>query len=344
MGWGAGLSASALAAAALVGACSGEENQYDYSEPILVHGAQFFSGDLPGSKGPVPGPQISEIVVPFSTIYSGEANWSMSGDVSDNASSVAIRLGNLGTGYWVLPVVGGPDPTMMHNLTWSGLVDFNPEVPPGDQFLRIVGISADGAAGQQTNFPLCLASRLPAVPGPRSYDINDTSACSGPDGGPAVDGGVPSTSTSAEAIFSLTWDVDVDLDLHVITPDGLDVSAKSNPFVYPADGGPEGGIGDGAPPSRSTDPSIDRDSIGYCVVDGWREEDLMFPELPPAGSSFQLLANLYSACNLESVTFTMTVYRNEGGHLVQKFRQSGVLTSLYALGNAPGLYVGLYTF
>jgi hypothetical protein len=350
MRWGAGLSACAFAGASLVGACNGQENQYDYSEPILVHGAQFFSGPLPGyppaskDSGAGPGPQIADITVPNSTIYSGEANWSVGGDVSSNGTAVAIRLGTLGTGYWLLPVVQGPDPAMSQvaspDLLWSALIDFNPDDPPGDQFLNIVGIAADGTAGEQTSQGLCVASRLPAVPGPRSFDLNDTSACSGPDGGPAVKGGVPSTSTSADAIFALTWDVDVDLDLHVITPDGLDVSAKSNPFVLPDE---DGGT-DGAPPSRSIDPSIDRDSIAYCVVDGWREEDLMFPELPASGSTFLLYANLFSACGLPSVTFTMTVYLNEGGQLVQKSKQSGFLTSIYADGNAPGLYVASYTF
>jgi hypothetical protein len=40
----------------------------------------------------------------------------------------------------------------------------------------------------------------------------------------------------------------------------------------------------------------------------------------------------------------MTVYLNEGGRLVQKSKQTGFLTSIYALGNAPGLYISPYTF
>jgi hypothetical protein len=353
LSWGAGLGACALAAASLVGACSGEENQYDYSEPILVHGGQFFTGPLPGyppgSNPSMPGPQVvGGAMVLNSTIYSGEANWPMSGDVSSDTSSVAIALGNLGTGYWVVPAAGtDPQSTVVPQpLTWSASIDFNPNDPPGDQSMRVVAIAADGTAGQQYEQPLCLASRLPAVsvPGnPRSYDLDDTSACSGPDGGPAVDGGVPSTSTTAQAIFSLTWDVDVDLDLHVITPEGLDVNAKGNTFIEPIEGGTV---------PHSDDPRIDRDSIGYCVVDAWREEDLFFPECGDAspcpmapGSSYELRANLFSACNQSSsVTFTMTVYRNRDGQLVKTFERSGILTPIYANGQAPGLYVGSYTF
>jgi hypothetical protein len=44
------------------------------------------------------------------------------------------------------------------------------------------------------------------------------------------------------------------------------------------------------------------------------------------------------------VTFTMTVYLNEGGRLVQQVKQTGFLTSVYADGNASGLYISPYTF
>jgi hypothetical protein len=339
------------------GACSGEENQYDYSEPIVVHGAQFFTGELPGSP-PTTTKCEGDSVLPClngisgvldPTIYSGESNWPVGGDVSTNTSSVAIRLGTLGTGYWVLPVVLGLDPSSGRSaateyLQWSASIDFNASDPPGNQLLRVVAINADGTAGEQAGQPLCLASNLPSVPGRHSFVIGDTSACS-------MDGGIPQQSVSAAAVFSLTWDSDLDVDLHVVTPEGEDVSAKGDPFVLAnfvaeggADGGAEGGVVEAGMLDASAQPSIDRDSIGYCVADNWREEDLLFPTLPAPGSLFELYANLFSACGFPSASFTMTVYVNEGGQLVKKLAKTGVLPAAYALGSAPGLYVASYTF
>jgi hypothetical protein len=328
-----GLGCAGIAAATLPSACSGVDNSEIYTEPILVHGAQFIRGELPGTPMPPPdaaapspaspGPPVTAIDVSTPTIYSGEAGWELSGDVDQSASAIAIRLGELGTGYWVLPL-GDPDPTLPGSLTFSALVDFNPTLTPGNQLLRTVAVTSAGVYGVQNDLELCIASRLPADPG-AAY-VNDLSPCS-------------STLNPPAAVFALTWDTDVDLDLHVITPTGLDVNPKE-PLVNPVDGG-------GNPPKL--DPRIDRDSIAWCVTDAWREEDLVFPTLPAAGSVFQIRANLFSACGLPSVTFTLTTYQATGtpgvnNHLVQTSQKSGVLTSIDADGDSSGVLIDLYQF
>ena len=179
-----------------------------------------------------------------------------------------------------------------------------------------MAVTADGRYGTQSDQNLCIASRLPADPGSGTY--SEITACN------------PSVSPPA-AVFALTWDANVDLDLHVITPSGLDVNPKI-PLVDPIDAGE-------TPPKL--DPRIDRDSIAFCVPDGWREEDLAFPTLPASGSTYQIRANLFSACGLDSVTFTVTTYEavgtaNVNRQLVQTSRQSGTLTSIDADGDASG--------
>jgi hypothetical protein len=214
-----------------------------------VHGAQFFPGELPGIAAPSPdaaapastGPVVTSIQSLNTTVYSGESGKQLSGRTSDNASAVGIRLGELGTGYWVLPL-GNPDPQFPGELTWSALVDFNPGVPSGIEPLRVIAIASSGATGVQSDQNLCIASRLPADPG-AAYS-SDITACN-----PTLD--------PPEAVFALTWDADVDLDLHVITPSGLDVNAKE-PLVVPVDAG--------ATVSK-LDPRIDRDSIAFCAPD-----------------------------------------------------------------------------
>jgi hypothetical protein len=220
--------------------------------------------------------------------------------------------------------LGNPDPQFPGELTWGALVDFNHAITPGIQPLRVVAVNANGVAGAQSDQNLCIASRLPADPG--SGVADDINACNAKVNPP-------------EAVFSLVWDADVDLDLHVITPAGLDVSPK-HALVDPVDAG--------ATPSKE-DARIDRDSIAHCAPDGWRQEDLVFPVRPPSGSVFEIHANLFSACGKPSVTFTLSVYEpvgtpNKDRHLVQSLQRSGRLTAFDADGDSSGLFITSYPF
>ncbi len=324
---------------AVTSGCDGQENVYVFTEPMFIRGAQFFPGPLPGTRPPPDGgattadaspdggpggpPVVTSIQSLNTTVYSGEGGKQLSGRATDTASAVALRLGELGTGYWVLPM-GNPDPQFPGELTWSATVDFNHSIRAGLHPLRVVAIAADGTAGVESDQNLCVASRLPAAAG--GTFSNDIAACN-----VSID--------PPDAVFALTWDADVDLDLHVVTPAGVDVNPK-HPLLDPVDAG--GTV-------VSTEPRIDRDSVANCVPDGWREEDLAFPTLPPSGSTFQIRANLFSACSKPGVTFTFTVYQAVGTsgvdrHLVQAFQRGGLLTSLDADGDGPGLFVVSYPF
>ena len=329
----AGLAAvGAVVAVGVVAACDGQETKYVFSEPLRVTNAnaQFFSGDLPGSPPvdpdggtPVSGPTVTAITTQNTVVYAGEGAKALGGRASGDSWSVALRFTDLGSGYWVVPV-GNPDPLFPGELSFSALTDFNPTIPPGKHPLRAVALDGSGHAGAQSEQVFCVASRLPAPPG--ATTSNDVTAC------------YPKQNP-AEAIISLTWDADVDLDLHVVTPDGRDVSAK-HPLVDAVDAGAQ-------PPT--SDARIDHDSLARCAADGMRQEDLVFPKRPPAGSTFELHANLYNACGKPGVTFTMAVYEPEGTagqdrHLVQTFSRSGRLSSFDADGDAVGLFVAEYPF
>ena len=325
--WASFFLCGAIAVAA-TSACDGQSTSVKFGEPIRVRGAQFVLGDLPGPL-PVPStgtddadasidlsapPVVTAIQTINTVVYTGEGAKQISGRVTQNGSSVAIRFGDLGTGYWVLPV-GAPDPLYPGELTWSATCDFDPSVVPGKHPLRVVGIDANGNAGTQSEQNFCLASNVP----------DNLTACD-------------PTRNPPEAVFTLAWDADVDLDLHVITPDGRDVNPKA-PLVVPVDAGVQ--------PPR-TDPVIDHDSLAACVPDGRRQENLVFPARPTG--TWQIYVNEFNACGKPSVDFTFSVYEPEwtsgqDRHLVKTFSRSGRLLDVSAAGDSSlGLFVAEYPF
>lgn len=315
------------AVAVHAGCSGGEQADVGINEPIQISGsgAQFISGPLPGSppgggsteaeagaaevEGGAAVPPLSVTSVSFqnSTLISGINGTSVSGLVTTGGvSSVGVQLENQGTGYWVVPLQAA-------DVQFPGQSDFgfslslNPGDAPGQTHLRFVAIAPDGTAGQQTNAPICIESRVP----------DNGHACA------------PYKKVPA-AVLSLTWNTDFDVDLHVVTPDGRDVNAKTAGTTIPLDS-------DIVPPTVG---HIDRDSIGDCVIDGWREEDLVFQDFPPSGN-YLIYAAPFESCGQEAVIFTLNIYApGADGNLHSTFTRSGeLLANDVTGGTSAGLFV-----
>jgi hypothetical protein len=289
------------------------------NEPIRVRGAQLISGALPGSPpvdlgdaGPPQGLVVTDIESLDPVVLPNAASKKITGRVKDTGVAVAMRLVDLGTGYWVLPV-SVPDPQFPGEITFEANVDFNANIPAGNHMLRIVGVDGSGNAGTQRDFKMCIASKVP----------DNLNACD-------------PTNAPPDAVISLQWDADVDLDLQVTTPDGRVVEPK-HPLVVPIDAGrPD--------PNASL---LDRDSLLACIPDGFRQEDLVFPKRP--SGTFSIAANLFDNCKQPGVRFLVVVYEAQGDgqdrHLVETFRRAGHLADIDANGGArPGLFVVDYPF
>jgi hypothetical protein len=85
---------------------------------------------------------------------------------------------------------------------------------------------------------------------------------------------------------------------------------------------------------------IDRDSIGNCVVDGWREEDLVFQDAPPNGN-YLVYAAPFASCGQSAVVFTFNLYEaGADGELHSTFSRSGeLLANDVTGGTSAGLFV-----
>ena len=321
-------SAVGLAAGLGAIACGGQSADNGVDEPLQVIGGQFFEGDLPGKPpasvpdaadtdgGMVPpaGPlSIAFASVPVLPVVAGASGQAISGFATEDASSVAIRFADEGTGYWVVPV-GSRDPMFPGDISFKFTVNFNAGDRPGKRVLRLVAIDGGGHAGTQSDAAICLSPRVP-------------------DNGHTCNPAKPLPA----AVISLRWDSNFDVDLHVVTPDGLDINPKA-PIGEPFDGGL---------PVPTDTSRIDRDSLRACTPDGYLEEDLVFP-VAPAKGNYQIYADPFAACGQAATRFTLTIYETRGTcpacQQVATFRRGGqLLASQVTGGAARGLFVYTYS-
>jgi hypothetical protein len=285
--------AVALGHAALLSAlrCDvGQGPSTGIGEPLQVTNGQFIPGELPGRPPSTTdaGPAAADAgaaalaVLSFSfnstLVVPGVGSKSFGGDVTSDAVAVGVRLVDQGTGYWVVPV-GTPDLQVAGATTFGLTTAFDPNDPPGLHDLRFVALGPSGAGGTQSDLQVCIESRIP-------------------DNGHACD----PTVAPPKAIFSLQWDDNFDLDLHVTAPDGTDYDPK-NPYGEPIEAGLRTLPGDL--------PFIDRDSLRACQPDGLRQEDLVFPDALPTGR-YHVYVDPYAACGQNAVHFTFTLYESSG--------------------------------
>jgi hypothetical protein len=229
---------------------------------------------------------------------------------------VAVALENLGTGYWVVPV--GALDVSTQQPSWDIVADFGRDIPQGYRNLNYVAIDGNGVAGRLQSQKICIASRVP-------------------DGFQGCD---PNAKPPA-AIISLSWDTNVDLDLQVQAPDGTFIDSKNPATVVPDAGAT-------LPPSAGR---IDRDSNGYCVIDGIRVENLIWPTVAPQGR-YGIYVNLFDSCKQPVVHFNVSVYTavtapgDAGTKQLQSwYSADGILLDFQANGGSNrGLFVSEFVF
>ena len=299
-------------------ACGGLDGHSALGEPLVVHQAQFFAGDLPGEPPVVVGsgdevvpPRVTSGTPSRAELRQGLAAVSFTGQASGDAVAVATRFDDVGTGYWLVPTTF-EDAQAPGNLVWTFTADLQHSLPAGVHRLLTVALDEDGNAGTQSELLVCINSLTP-------------------DNGNACD----PTKAPPALVVSLEWDGPADLDLAVVLPNGETIS-----WDHPTSGEPDAsgnidlfvsGVG-----------SLQRDAAGDCLVDGRQREDIVFQALPPDGD-YLVYANLNRACGEDSVSYNASYhYRtSDDGEYDQATKTIGAGTLLHRqAGRKLGTYIG----
>lgn len=299
-----------LAALGLLAGCDSEPYLVGLDEPIVVHQAELKHGELPGEAAgddydPEAANRITALELKFGVMKPGAPNLKVTGRVTSDVYAVAIRILELGDGYWLKPA-GPEDPTVPGELTFDFVLDVAVEIEPGRHTFAAVAFDKDGRAGQQYTIPICVGSDVPD-------NLNSCNAENEP----------------PPAVASLSWNADADLDLTIIAPDGT-VYDRTNRFVMQGDQQLAG---------------LDADGVTGCLADGRRRENFVWNERPGQGAwlayanlfdacgkpavSFEL--TLYRAERNDDGTFAQVPEQTIHGQFVRAQANGGIGNALYLL-------------
>lgn len=241
----------ALALGAL--ACGGGLQRNSGLDALLqVSGAQFFPGAFPKDGG---GPQVGSLRSLTQDLRVGQTNRPLSGSVGADSASVALGLAG-DSGWWLVPA-GGADPILADQLSFDVTLGFSRFITAGSHDVLVAAANAAGHFG-------------PA----RAINFNFLDLDAPPD---------------AELRVALTWDVDADLDLHVVEPDGKEVWARKISTYEPPVVGP---VDQQAAEAAG---HLDFDSNAMCHLDGRRAENVLYGHGAPSGR-YLVRVDTFSLC------------------------------------------------
>jgi hypothetical protein len=218
---------------------------------------------------PGDGPAVVSVFNSLTAVQPGEREKPLTGTLAASATAVALGLRG-DRGYWI--VVAGPPSLDAPDLpTFMATLSFAPTLPLGPLTLVARAVDPQGRFGAPATVPLASA----ALPPP-----------------------------AGTLVVSLSWDTEADLDLHVVIPGGVEVWARNiNSYRLPPPGTPvdaaawrDGGI-------------LDFDSNAGCVIDGRRQENVVWQSPPPAGS-YLVRVDTASLCGAAAARWTVGVLRD----------------------------------
>jgi hypothetical protein len=244
----------AFAALLLVAGCGARSADPGVAADLQVTGGTFAAGALPAGAG---GPAVQALQLSDVRVSAGEQNRPLLGKLDPAATAVLLALDG-DRGYWIVGagVPGTDAPTLP---TFDVRLGFARDLPSGTRRLLAQAVDAAGRVGS---------------PSMATVEIDGAALPGGP------------------LAVHLSWHGDADLDLHVITPDGVEIWSR-HPSGYQAP--PPPAMSD--PAAAAMAPLLDLDSNAKCVIDGRNQENVVWKSAPASGH-YVVRVDAASLCGL----------------------------------------------
>jgi hypothetical protein len=128
---------------------------------------------------------------------------------------------------------------------------------------------------------------------------------------------VSAPAVTGDLVFTLTWDTQADLDLHVVVPNPADPTKPIEIWSRAPVGLTPPGPADPPPDQATIDaaPHLDFDSNAACVIDGRRQENVIITGTPPAGE-YIVRVDAFSMCGQAAAQWRLEVNSSDYPNVV----------------------------
>lgn len=259
-----------VAALALASGCGGTAPDAGLRGDLRVVGGVYFPGELEAVPANALNPGPAVISVFNSLTTVTPGERDKPVTGTVDPNATAVALGLRGDGGYFVILCAPPALDAPDQPTFAASLSFSAALLPGPQTLVVRAADARGVLG------------APAF-------VSLTSVLAAPTGA---------------LVVTLRWDTESDLDLHVVVPGGVEVWAHNiNSYQAP-------------PPGTPVDPLawqlggiLDFDSNAGCVIDGRRQEDVVWQAPPPAGT-YVVRVDTASLCGASAARWTVDAILN----------------------------------
>ncbi len=287
--------AGLLLIATTTAACEGASSESGVTAYLQLANAQFVPGSLaadggtPSADGGALGPPIRGVNLSVTNVYPGIQNVPLSGNV-ENGTSVLVGLAD-DAGYWIIPAPF-VDVQTPNNYLFQTKMSLSPSTPAGTETLILRGVDASGQIGPAQAIALTVATPVP----------------------------------TGALVITLAWDTQSDMDLHALVPNTddpttpIEIYYKNRVGLPPPVPGNPPLTGDYLTAAVAAAGSLDFDSNAGCLIDGRRQENIVYTQQPPPGV-YTVRVDASSLCGQVDAQWQVTATDAYGNQLPGAFAQ-----------------------